>query len=259
MATFLFNEIIFGPVQSRRLGVSLGINLLPLKNKLCTFNCIYCECGFTEKIRDDDQKILPRKKITEELEKTLNSFLDSGKSIDTITFAGNGEPTLHPEFTEIIDDTILIRDRLFPDAKIAVLSNATLIGKQNIKEALQKIDHIILKIDSSFEETIKGINCPVGNFSIEKLIKEFQFFKENLTLQTLFLKGNYNGFYFDNSSEIEVAGLLNIYYELKPKLVMVYTIDRDTPVNTLEKIGLTRLNEIASKIEKLGIPVQVSG
>jgi wyosine [tRNA(Phe)-imidazoG37] synthetase (radical SAM superfamily) len=259
MATFLFNEIIFGPVQSRRLGMSLGINLLPLKNKLCNFNCIYCECGFTDKIKDNDQQILSHKTILGALEKTLRSFLDSGKLIDTITFAGNGEPTLHPEFSEIIDDTISLRDLLFPNAGIAVLSNATLIGRQDIRESLQKIEYNILKIDSSFEETIKGINCPSGNFSLEKLIKDLLFFDKNLTLQTLFLKGTYNGFYFDNSSEREVEGLLNIYRELNPKLVMIYTIARDTPVNTVEKIDLGRLNKIASRVEELGIPVQVSG
>jgi wyosine [tRNA(Phe)-imidazoG37] synthetase (radical SAM superfamily) len=258
MATFLFNEIIFGPVQSRRLGESLGINLLPLNTKVCNFNCIYCECGFTERIRADDPHILPHEKIKEELEKTLISLLKTGKNIDTITFAGNGEPTLHPEFIEIIDDTILLRNKFFPKAGIAVLSNATLIGRQDIKQALQKIEFNILKIDSSFEETIKGINCPIGNFSLKNLISDLQNFNKNLTLQTLFLKGNYNGFYFDNSSEMEVEGLLNIYYKLNPKLVMIYTIARDTPVNTLEKISLHRLNEIAARIEKLGIPVQVS-
>jgi wyosine [tRNA(Phe)-imidazoG37] synthetase (radical SAM superfamily) len=258
MATFLFNEIIFGPVQSRRLGISLGINLLPLNNKLCNFNCIYCECGFTEKVGDNDQSIFPDEIIIEELKKTLYSFLDSGKRIDTITFAGNGEPTLHPNFAKIIDGTISLRDSLFPKAAIAVLSNASLIGRQDVKVALQKVDHNILKIDSSYEETIKGINCPSGNFSFGKLIPDYKFFN-NLTLQTLFLKGNFNGFYFDNSSELEVEGLLNIYRELNPKLVMVYTIARDTPVNTLEKIELSRLKEIASRIEGLGIPVQVSG
>jgi wyosine [tRNA(Phe)-imidazoG37] synthetase (radical SAM superfamily) len=259
MATFLFNEIIFGPVQSRRLGVSLGINLLPLKNKLCNFNCIYCECGFTEKAGDDDTQLtLPCGKIMEALEKTLNSFLNTKKTIDTITFAGNGEPTLHPDFNEIIDQTILLRNRLFPNTKIAVLSNATLIGRKDIKQALKKVDYNILKIDSSFDETVKGINCPSGNFSVEKLIHDLQFFDQNLTLQTLFLKGNFNGFYFDNSSEHEVDGLLELYHKLKPKLVMIYTIDRDTPVKSLEKISLSRLNEIAARIEGLGIPVQVS-
>jgi wyosine [tRNA(Phe)-imidazoG37] synthetase (radical SAM superfamily) len=258
MATFLFNEIIFGPVKSRRLGVSLGINLLPLKNKLCNFNCIYCECGFTEKLRTEEQQTFSRKIIIEALKNTLGSYLDSGKTIDTITFAGNGEPTLHPEFKEIIEDTIILRDRLFPDTRIAVLSNATLIGRQDIKEALKQIDFNILKIDSSFEETIKGINCPAGNFSLEKLIKEFQSFDKNLTIQTLFLKGNFNGFYFDNSSEREVNGLINIYRRLNPKLIMIYTIARDTPVNSVEKVDMSRLNEIASKIEELGIPVQIS-
>jgi wyosine [tRNA(Phe)-imidazoG37] synthetase (radical SAM superfamily) len=259
MPTFLFNEIIFGPVQSRRLGISLGINLLPLKSKLCNFNCIYCECGFNEKQVDDDRQILPAKLILGELEKTLKMFLSSGKKIDTITFAGNGEPTLHPEFADIIDDTIILRNKYFPKTGIAVLSNATLIGKPNIKLALLKVDHNILKIDSAFEKTIRGINCPAVNFSLDSLINDLKFFNQNLTLQTLFLKGNFNGFHFDNSSEAEVAGLLEIYSQLKPKLVMIYTISRETPVSSLEKVNLEKLNEIADSIEKLGIPVQVSG
>jgi wyosine [tRNA(Phe)-imidazoG37] synthetase (radical SAM superfamily) len=259
MPTFLFNDIIFGPVQSRRLGVSLGINLLPLKHKLCNFNCIYCECGLSEKFNNDSIQIPDHKTIISELENTLRKFRDSGKQIDAITFAGNGEPTLHPDFPKIIDDTIDLRGKLFPKAAIAVLSNATLISRPDIKHALQKIEYNILKIDSSFEETIKIINCPGVNFSIEKIINDLQFFDKNLTLQTMFVKGTFNGFYFDNSSKHEVDGILEIYRKLTPKLVMIYTIARDTPINTLEKIELAKLNEIAARIEELGIPVQVSG
>jgi len=258
MGTFLFNEIIFGPVQSRRLGISLGINLLPLNSKLCNFNCLYCECGLSNDFDTEKGNLFSAVQIITELEKTLRSFHDNGKPIDTITFAGNGEPTLHPEFSIIIDDTISLRDKWFPQAKIAVLSNATLIGKQSVQKALMKVDFNILKLDSAFEETIKIVNCPVGNFSIRKLVADLKLFTENLTIQTLFLRGNYNGSCFDNSSEHEVDGLLALYKELQPKLVMIYTFARETPVNSLEKIGQARLEEIAAKIKKLGLQVQIS-
>lgn len=258
MSTFLFNEIIFGPVNSRRLGISLGINLLPLNSKLCNFNCIYCECGLNDDVRNEKGYLYPGQKIIEELEKTLSCFRTSGKPIDTITFAGNGEPTLHPEFSFIIDKTIELRNKIYPLAKIAVLSNATLIGKPLILDALQKVDYNILKVDSANEETIKRINCPNGNFSLHKLVDELKAFKDNLTIQTLFLRGNYSGFYFDNTSEEEVKGLLKIYEELQPKLVMIYTIARETPIQSLEKVDSAKLTEIAGRIEALGFPVQIS-
>jgi wyosine [tRNA(Phe)-imidazoG37] synthetase (radical SAM superfamily) len=258
MSTFLFNEIIFGPVKSRRLGNSLGINLLPLNSKLCNFNCLYCECGLNEDIRNERGQLFTGKQIIYELEKTLKSFINNGKSIDTITFAGNGEPTLHPEFPTIIDSTIDLRNKLYPQAKIAVLSNATLIGRPLIHEALLKTDLNILKLDSAIEDTIKRINCPNGNFSLNKLVTELKSFRENLTIQTLFLRGNYNGFYFDNTSEEELNELLKIYKELQPKLIMIYTIARDTPIESLQKIDTNQLNSIAGLIKKLGLPVQIS-
>jgi wyosine [tRNA(Phe)-imidazoG37] synthetase (radical SAM superfamily) len=260
MTTFLFNEIVFGPVQSRRLGVSLGINLLPLESKLCNFNCLYCECGFTTKLlENEDHKLPTLDEVHSKLEETLTNFKKKGRNIDTITFAGNGEPTLNPFFAEIIDDTILLRDKIFPESKIAVLSNASLIFRRDVKNALLKVDYNILKLDSSSEETIKKINCPSGNFSLDKLLDGLSEFKDNLTIQTLFIKGDFNGFYVDNTSDSEIEGWLSILKKLRPKLVMVYTIDRDTPVQSLEKISRIKLDEIAGRVERLGISVTVSG
>jgi wyosine [tRNA(Phe)-imidazoG37] synthetase (radical SAM superfamily) len=258
MATFLFKEIVFGPVKSRRLGTSFGINLLPLTSKLCTFNCLYCECGFTEEVSEDNARLPLREEIQIELKRALFKYKLSGKTVDTITFAGNGEPTLHPFFPAIIDDTLLLRKELFPDVKIAVLSNATFIGRKDVHLALSKIDYNILKLDSVNEETIKIINCPQGNFSLSKLIQELHAFKENLTIQTLFLKGEHNGFYFDNTSDDEIANWIDVLNDLKPKLVMIYTIARETPIKSVYKISDTKLNEIAKKVEKIGIPVTVS-
>ncbi len=259
MATFLFNDIIFGPVKSRRLGNSLGINLLPVDRKLCNYNCLYCECGFTEKLLENDHRMPTSQEIHSKLKHILSNYINSDTIIDTITFAGNGEPTLHPSFEDIIEDTLILRNELSPRSKIAVLSNASLIGLKEIKRALLKVDYNILKLDSANEETIRKINCPSGNFSIEKLTAELKDLEKNLTIQTLFIRGNYNGFYFDNTTEEEISGWLNILEKLQPKLVMIYTIDRDTPIKSLQKISLTELKEIAEKVEKLGIPVSVSG
>lgn len=259
MATFLFDEIIFGPVTSRRLGKSLGINLLPTDIKLCNFNCLYCECGLTEKLSTSKISKLPSlEEIRNALEKTLSDFRSGNRAIDTITFAGNGEPTMHPNFTEIVEQTILLRDQYFPQSKIAVLSNATLIGKKSIQQALLKVDYNILKLDSAIEETIIQLNCPMGHFSLEDLVQSLRLFDKNLTIQTLFIRGEYKGKRFDNTSEEEITRWLQLLSELQPQLVMVYTFARDTPVTNLEKIDTKTLNEIASRVERLGIPVLVS-
>jgi len=259
MATFLFDEIIFGPVSSRRLGNSLGINLLPTSKKVCNFNCLYCECGLTDFFYPDKNSRLPTpEEVRRNLEETLKRYSSRGNPIDTITFAGNGEPTLHPSFSQIIDDTLCLRKKYFPTVKVAVLSNATLIGNKKISKALQKIDYNILKLDSANEETIRKINCPADNFSLQQLIEQLHTFKNNLTIQTLFVKGSYNDYSFDNSSEEELVAWLSVIKELHPQLVMVYTIARDTPIRTIQKISVQKLNEIAAKVKDLGIPVTIS-
>lgn len=259
MATFLFDEIIFGPVNSRRLGQSLGINLLPVGSKFCNFNCLYCECGLTDKHFGRFSGQLPsRETVKTKLEETLSRFAGKSRRIDTITFAGNGEPTLHPDFPEIIDDTVLLRKKYYPQAKIAVLSNATRIGEKNIAEALLKADYNILKLDSASEETIRLLNCPSGNFSLKELLDNLKLFKSNLTIQSLFIKGSYKGSVIDNTSEKELARWLEVIKELHPTLVMIYTIARDTPIKTISKVSRAKLNEIAEKVKELGIDVTVS-
>jgi len=259
MATFLFNEIIFGPVSSRRLGNSLGINLLPTNRKVCNFDCLYCECGLTDKQKGTINTGLPnRSDVRKELERVLSIHLSQGRLIDTITFAGNGEPTMHPHFPEIIDDTIMLRNRYFPQSKIAVLSNASLLQKNSVRSALMKVDHNILKLDSAIEETIKTLNCPLAPFSLKKLIEGLKFFRENLTIQTLFIRGKFQGKIIDNTSETELSSWLELISKLHPQLVMIYTIARDTPVTGLEKIDSNTLNSIASRVEALGVHVTVS-
>lgn len=259
MTSFLFNEIIFGPVSSRRLGSSLGINLLPVHHKYCNFNCLYCECGLTDSQYGKHKDDLPcREDVASGLDAFLARYRKEGKVIDTITFAGNGEPTLHPSFPEIIDDTLLIGRKYFPKAKIAVLSNATLISQDRIIEALQKIDFNILKLDSAIENTIRKINCPMSDFTLDKLVSNLKKFKSNLTLQTLFVSGSYKGISFDNTTREEIKEWLKLLEEINPELVMVYTIARGTPIDTINKLSKNRLNEIAEKVKQLGIAVSVS-
>lgn len=258
MATKLYDSIIFGPIQSRRLGVSLGVNLLALNKKICSFDCVYCECGFTQ--NDVQGRFAEKKVVIENLESVLKEMLQNEKHLDVITFAGNGEPTLHPNFDEIIDATILLRNRYFPKAKISVLSNATTLNKESVIKALSKVDNNILKLDSGLVETIKLIDQPTSsNFSIDTVINGMLRFNGDFIMQTMFLKGDFNGMRIDNTTENEVNAWLEIVKITHPKQIMIYSIDRDTPVKTLEKVSIQELSEIAKKAEELGFFVSVAG
>jgi wyosine [tRNA(Phe)-imidazoG37] synthetase (radical SAM superfamily) len=258
MATFLFDKIIFGPVKSRRLGVSLGINLLPTNVKVCSFDCIYCECGRNPE-KYDEKAILPsRIEVQLKLKEKLEEMKDENQLPDVITFAGNGEPTLHPEFAGIIDDTIEFRDQHAPKARIAVLSNATMIHKKEVFRALLKIEDNIQKLDSAFEETVKLLDCPNKSFSLPKTVDQLTAFQGKVIIQTLFVKGTYKGQTVDNSTEKEISAWIELLEKIKPSQVMIYTIARDTPIDTLKKVSFNDLNAIASLIENAGFNVQVS-
>jgi len=259
MATFLFDQIIFGPVRSRRLGVSLGVNLMPTDSKICSFNCIYCECGWNPKKREQKSKLPTREMVKQKMEEKLREMVESNELPDVITFAGNGEPTLHPEFEGIIDDTIELRDNLTPKARIAVLSNSSMLHKPSVVRALLKIEDNILKLDSAFEETVRLIDCPVGHFDLAEVVENLKAFNGKLTIQTLFVRGNFNGQLVDNATKQEVSAWLKLIEGIKPSQVMIYTIDRDTPAAGLEKVKIDELKQIASRVEALGIKVQVSG
>ncbi len=259
MATFLFDKIIFGPVKSRRLGVSLGVNLLPADRKVCNFNCVYCECGWT---RDEHLKSpLPsRDEVREALENKLTEMGKSGNPPDVITFAGNGEPTIHPDFPGIIDDTVSLRDELCPSASIAVLSNATMINREEIRKALLKTDRNILKLDSAFDETVRLHNQPGAGYSVAETIESLKLFRGDVTIQTLFLRGEYEGKTIDNTTPAEVEAWLTALREIAPREVMIYTIHRDTPEGgRLFKVPMKELESIASRVRELGIETQVSG
>lgn len=258
MGTFLFNDIIFGPVDSRRLGVSLGINLLPVNVKVCSFNCIYCECGFTP-AKYRGKVVMPtRDEVRLRLKKKLREMVLENHLPDVITFAGNGEPTLHPAFPEIINDTLELRNEFAPAARIAVLSNATMLHKPRVVEALLRVNDNIQKLDSALSETIKRIDCPHEHFDLEKVITQLIQFHGKVIIQTLFLKGSYNSKEIDNTTDNEVEAWLGLLLKINPEMVMIYTIARDTPVDTLEKVSPPELDAIAGKVKQLGFKVQVS-
>lgn len=258
MPTILFDRIVFGPIHSRRLGVSLGINLLPPDGKLCSFNCVYCECGLNEE-RRTNTRLPGREETREALRQKLVEMRAEGLKPDVITFAGNGEPTLHPDFGGIIDDTIALRDELCPSAKIAVLSNATMIRRPEVFRALSQVDDNILKLDSVLDSRIRQIDVPnLPNFSFEELKKQFCRFEGNLIIQTMFLRGEVNGEPVDNMTEEEIAGWLDALREIRPKQVMIYTIDRETPLKGLRKASPEDLDGIARRAREAGFDVTVS-
>lgn len=255
--TSLYNNIIFGPVKSRRLGLSLGVNLLPIESKLCNFNCIYCECGWNEE-HEGKKRFNSREDVRTMLRDTLSDMVAQGTPPDVITFAGNGEPTMHPEFESIIDDTITLRNELCPSAKVSVLSNATQIGREDVVRALLKVDNNILKLDSAFDQTVQLLNKPVGKYSVAQVVEWMKQFQGNMILQTMFLRGEYMGQKIDNTTEREVSAWLELVKDIAPKKVMVYSIDRDTPCQTLEKVNKVELSKIASQVEALGIECSVA-
>ncbi len=255
MATFLFDKIIFGPIASRRLGQSLGINLLPIDKKICNFNCIYCECGLTDNTKAE---LASQEIVREKLEEVLKNFREQNKSIDTITFAGNGEPTLHRDFEGIIDDTVELRNKYFPDAKIALLTNSTTLESPKIQRTLEKIDQSILKLDSVIKSTVEFLNCPIGKFNLEKTIQRLKLLPSPI-IQTMFIKGTYKGQIVNNATEEELVPWLKTLSEIKPALVMIYTIARDTPFDTLKKVSQPELELIAKRVMELGLEVQISG
>ena len=256
--TSLFHDIIFGPVHSRRLGLSLGVNLLPTDSKLCSFDCIYCECGWNAE-HPGGRRFNAREDVRTQLEATLRRMVADGTPPDVITFAGNGEPTLHPEFEAVIGDTIALRDALCPSAKVSVLSNATQLHREEVRRALLRVDNNILKLDSAFDATARLINNPQSPvYSVRRVVDQMKGFDGHLTVQTMFLRGEFDGQRVDNTTEEEVAAWLRLIGEIRPRQVMVYSLDRDTPCRTLEKVPREELQAIATRVEALGIPCSVA-
>lgn len=255
--TVIYPSPIFGPVHSRRLGVSLGINLLPSDGKVCSFDCIYCECGFNADHRAKSP--LPtREEVRIALENKLREMQAQGPTPDVLTFAGNGEPTAHPHFPEIIEDTLMLRDRYFPKAKVSVLSNSTFIHKPAVFDALNRVDNNILKLDTISDEYIHLIDRPTGKYSVKAIIEHLKAFKGNCIIQTMFMKGTYQGKEVDNTTDEYVLPWLEAVKEIAPQQVMIYTIDRETPEHALLKASHAELDRILDLLSRLGITASAS-
>ena len=247
-------ETVFGPIHSRRLGSSLGINLLPEKGKICTFDCIYCECGWNKDGRNDTQ--LPSaKKVRNALEIKLQQCKSGGIAIDSITFSGDGEPTINPEFPQIIDDTIRLRDKYYPQSKITVLSNATMVHKPEVFNALRKVDNPTMKIDAPTNELVEKINHPAPGYDIHRVVEALKRFEGNFILQTMFLKSKD----FDSSSPEVLCGWMDIVRLLKPREIMVYTIDRPTPEEGLQKFTVDEMQALVQPLINEGFLIQIKG
>jgi len=257
MATVLYPSPIFGPVHSRRLGISLGINLMPADGKLCSFDCIYCECGF------NGQPVpkLPRptrEEVRTALEAKLREMAADGQRPDVLTFAGNGEPTLHPDFPAIIADTIALRDALCPQAKVSVLSNATVAGRPKVREALLRVDNNIQKLDTVSADFIGRVCRPATAYSVERTVEALCAFEGHVIIQTMFLRGIFEGKSVENVGENYVGPWLEAVRRIAPQSVMIYTIDRETPAHELLKATPAELDAIAERVRQMGIACSVA-
>lgn len=259
MQTVLFHETIFGPIHSRRLGTSLGVNLTPDDGKICSFDCLYCEAGFNAQ-GPGTTGFAPRREVARMLQEKLLSLHAAGEKLDVITFSGNGEPTLHPDFPAIVDDTLSLRDRFFPEAKVSVLTNSTRLADSAVVSALARVDNNILKLDSALDDTIRVLDRPNSSgFSSGKVIEELRQFAGQGIIQTMMLRGKWEGKEIDNTTDREVEALIEAYKTIGPREIMLYSIDRPTPARTLEKIAPEELRAIGDRIAMAtGIPVQVN-
>ena len=257
MSTVLYSSPIFGPVHSRRLGVSLGINLMPADGKICTFDCIYCECGRNCEHHPHHHRP-SRTEVYEALRSTLTKMKVDGPEPNVLTFAGNGEPTANPEFPEIVDDVLALRDEFFPDAKVSVLSNGTRVTDPAIFRALLKLDNNIQKLDTVDPEYIRLIDNPVGHYDLDAIIKALCEFKGHVIIQTMFLTGTLDGRDMDNTTDDYVLPWIETLKRIAPRQVMIYTIDRETPVSTLRKATHEQLDRIATLLRENGLETSVS-
>lgn len=258
MSTVIYPSPIFGPIYSRRLGVSLGINLLPADGKHCSFDCIYCECGYN-KDRRPHRPLPTREEVREALEARLKEMQANGPTPDVFTFAGNGEPTAHPQFAGIIDDTLELRDRYFPHVKVSVLSNATFIHRPAVFAALEKVDNNILKLDTVDPAYIRLVDRPTGTYDVNRIIDSMKAFQGRLIVQTMFLKGKTDeGVEVDNTSDAYVLPWIEVVKSISPRQVMIYTIDRETPDQSLQKATHEELDRIVSLLRQEGLEASAS-
>ena len=249
----LFGQIAYGPIHSRRLGTSLGMELMPLEHKLCTFNCVYCECGWNTPVSH------PKLPTREEVRAALEARLKEGLDLDVITFSGNGEPTLHPDFLGIIEDTCALRDQYCPKAKVSVLSNSTQLGRADVVQALRLCDNRILKLDAATDEMMRRIDLPVNeHLTVKQIMEWLMVFDGDFTLQTCFLRGEHAGLRIDNTTPEELEAWYKAVDILHPKQIMIYVIDRKTPEENLTKISRDEMETIAAPLIEKGFDVIIS-
>ncbi len=258
MATILFESPVFGPVKSRRFGVSLGINLLPADGKVCSFDCIYCECGLNKETRTKS-KLPNKEEVRDVLEAKLFAMREEGVLPDVITFAGNGEPTLHPDFLWIIEETVRLRNTYAPKCEISVLTNGSRITKESVFKALLLVDNNCIKLDTVDKEYINRLDAPKGHYDIEEVIAKMKEFGKDCIVQTMFVSGEADGQSVDNTSDMYITPWISAIKEINPEKVMIYTIDRETPLKGLKKVSKEVLDAIALRVEKeTGLPVDIS-
>ena len=257
MSTVIYPSPIFGPVHSRRLGVSLGINLLPNDGKWCSFDCVYCECGLNAEHRATSP--LPsRSEVSEALERKLAEMKQSGELPDVLTFAGNGEPTMHPDFEHIVHDTLLLRDEYCPEARVSVLTNSTQILRDSVFRALMLVDNNIVKLDTVDAAYIRNVDRPSGHYDVDRLVQRMSEFDGHCIVQTMFMGGTLDGASVDNTGASYVDPWLQALLRIKPSQVMIYTIDRETPIATLCKASHETLDSIADRVRAMGLQCSVS-
>lgn len=255
----MFSDTIFGPIHSRRLGTSLGVNLSPRDGKVCTFDCLYCEAGYNA--QGTGTTGLPhRAEVAHLLEERLKQLLAEGTRLDVITFSGNGEPTVNPEFAVIIDDTIALRDRYFPQAKVSVLTNSTMLHREDVVDALRRIDNCILKLDSAIADTVRLLDRPTSPaFDLDEVIARLAAFGPVAIIQTMLTRGNHDGQAVDNTTDAEIEALIEAYRRIGPREIMLYSLDRPTPELSLQRVPREELEAAARRITAAtGIPVQVA-
>lgn len=255
----MFSDTIFGPIHSRRLGTSLGVNLSPRDGKVCSFDCLYCEAGFNAQGRGTSG--LPSRRETAMLlERKLKQMHDAGDPLDVITFSGNGEPTVNPAFPGVVDDTLALRDKYYPDVKVSVLTNSTMLHSQATVEALRKVDNAILKLDSAVEATMRALDRPVSkDFTVGRVVQQLADFGPRAIVQTMITRGTHDGKPVDNSTPAEIDALIEAYKVIKPREIMLYSLDRPSPETNLQKVPREELSAIAARIEEAtGIPVAVA-
>jgi len=254
----IFTTHIVGPIHSRRLRVSLGVNILPDNGKICSFNCVYCECGWNEDHRGG--KFVDADEVMQQLEEKLKQMHSTGDPLDVITFAGNGEPTLHPDFARIIDRTLSLRNQYYPAVKVSVLSNGTRMTVPAVKEALMRVDNNILKLDGAFDETVRLIDQPAdSHYNVRSVVEGMKGYQGELIVQTMFVKGEHNGQHFDNTTPEEVAAWIDLMREVKPRQIMVYSLDRPTPEHNLTAISKAEMEQLVAPLMAENFNISISG